>query len=53
LTVSQQLRVRRSYGSRAYDDQTKEFRAELSSNAVSPGSVLALVRGLVAESVAQ
>jgi hypothetical protein len=29
LGVSAQMRVRRRYGSRAYNEETKEFRAEL------------------------
>ena len=32
LTLSQQLRLRRTYGSSAYNESTKEFRVELAAS---------------------
>ncbi len=46
LSLSQQMRLRRSYGSRAYDEDTKELRIELDARDASPSALLALVRGL-------
>ena len=51
LTLSQQMRVRRKYGSRAYDEGSKEFRIDVDVDAASPRALLALLRELVAESV--
>ena len=50
LSLSQQLRLRRLHGSRAYDEGTKEFRAELSEHEVSSGALLALLDELVSDS---
>ena len=49
LTLSQQMRLRRKYGSRAYDESTKEFRVEVGVDQVSPRALLVLVRELVAD----
>jgi transcription-repair coupling factor (superfamily II helicase) len=50
LSLSQQLRVRRRHGSRAYDEGSKEFRVELPERETSPGALLGLLSELVAES---
>ena len=50
LSLSQQLRVRRRHGSRAYDEGSKEFRVELQERETSPGALLGLLSELVAES---
>ena len=39
LSVSTQMRVRRRYGSRAYNEETKEFRSELPGTTDSAGLV--------------
>jgi len=44
LSLSQQLRLRRRHGSRAYDETTKELRLELAPDAASPAALLALLR---------
>jgi len=53
LTLSQQMRLRRLHGSRAYDEATKEFRVELNDHEASPGALLGLLAELVAESTEQ
>jgi transcription-repair coupling factor (superfamily II helicase) len=53
LSLSQQMRLRRHHGSRAYDEGTKEFRVELDERDVSPGALLGLLSELVAESTEQ
>ena len=53
LTLSQQMRLRRLHGSRAYDEATKEFRVELNYHEASPGALLGLLAELVAESTEQ
>ena len=52
LSLSQQMRARRAYGSRAYSDDTKEFRTELNADQVTPGALSDLLRGLVREASA-
>ena len=52
LSLSQQMRVRRAYGSRAYSEDTKEFRVELLGDQVSPKALSTLLRSLVTESAA-
>jgi transcription-repair coupling factor (superfamily II helicase) len=47
LTLSQQLRLRRTLGSRAYDEDTKELRVEVSDAAATPRALLTLLRSLV------
>ena len=47
LSLSQQMRVRRTLGSRVYDEGTKEFRLEVSNEGVSPHALLELLRSLV------
>jgi transcription-repair coupling factor (superfamily II helicase) len=43
LALSQQLRVRRAYGSSAYNESTHEFRVERAPSEVSPAAITALV----------
>jgi transcription-repair coupling factor (superfamily II helicase) len=43
LSFSQQLRLRRKHGSRAYDETTKELRLEVAPEAASPAALLALL----------
>jgi transcription-repair coupling factor (superfamily II helicase) len=43
LTLSQQLRLRRTYGSSAYNESTKEFRVELPANAVTPRAIATMI----------
>jgi len=43
LSFSQQLRLRRKHGSRAYDETTKELRLEVPPEAASPAALLALL----------
>jgi len=52
LSLSQQMRLRRKYGSQAYDEGAKELRIEVAPDAASPRALLALLRELVGESVA-
>jgi transcription-repair coupling factor (superfamily II helicase) len=47
LTLSQQMRVRRTLGSRAYDEDTKELRVEVSNADATPHALLTLLRSLV------
>ena len=44
LTLSQQMKVRRTLGSRAYDDDTKELRVEVSTAGATPRALLAMLR---------
>ena len=53
LMLSQQMRLRRKYGSHAYDEATKEFRIEVGLEDASPRALLGLLRELVAESASQ
>jgi transcription-repair coupling factor (superfamily II helicase) len=53
LMLSQQMRLRRKYGSHAYDEATKEFRIEVGLEDASPRALLGLLRELVAESAGQ
>jgi transcription-repair coupling factor (superfamily II helicase) len=48
LTLSQQMRLRRRYGSRAYNEDTKELRIEVENADASPGAILTLLGELVA-----
>ena len=48
LSLSAQMRVRRRYGSRAYNEESKEFRGEVPS-AASATALVALVEELFAE----
>jgi transcription-repair coupling factor (superfamily II helicase) len=48
LALSQQVRLRRLHGSRAYVEATKELRIEVSSEDASPKALLQLLRELVA-----
>jgi transcription-repair coupling factor (superfamily II helicase) len=43
LTLSQQLRLRRTFGSSAYNESTKEFRAELAASAATPRAIATLI----------
>ncbi|MHB8379924.1 MAG: transcription-repair coupling factor [Acidimicrobiales bacterium] len=46
LELSQQLRLRRKYGSSAYNESTKELRLELVPSATTPRAILALLEEL-------
>jgi transcription-repair coupling factor (superfamily II helicase) len=48
LALSQQTRLRRLHGSRAYVEATKELRVELDADRVSPRALLELLGELVA-----
>jgi transcription-repair coupling factor (superfamily II helicase) len=48
LSISQQLRLRRIHGSRAYDEGTKELRVEVTTEGATPRALLELLRSLVA-----
>jgi transcription-repair coupling factor (superfamily II helicase) len=52
LALSQQMRLRRLHGSRAYVEATKELRIEVSSEDASPKALLQLLRELVAVTTA-
>ena len=47
LTLSQQMRLRRHHGSRAYDEMSKELRIELSPGADGPSELVALLAEIV------
>jgi transcription-repair coupling factor (superfamily II helicase) len=44
LSLSQQMRFRRKYGSNAYSEDSKELRLEVAANAASPADVLQLLQ---------
>jgi transcription-repair coupling factor (superfamily II helicase) len=46
LTLSQQLRLRRTYGSSAYNESTKEFRVELAATDTTPRAITSLIEEL-------
>jgi transcription-repair coupling factor (superfamily II helicase) len=46
LTLSQQLRLRRSHGSHAYNEDTRELRLELAPSAVTPRAILTLLEAV-------
>ncbi len=46
LTLSQQLRLRRTYGSSAYNESTKEFRVELAASQTTPRAITLLIEEL-------
>ncbi len=46
LTFSQQLRLRRRYGSRAYREDTKDLRLELDASSSTPRALVELLAGL-------
>ncbi len=46
LTLSQQLRLRRTYGSSAYNESTKEFRVELDAGETTPRAITSLIEEL-------
>jgi transcription-repair coupling factor (superfamily II helicase) len=48
LSLSQQMRVRRTLGSRAYDEGSKELRVEVSNEGATPHALLEMLRSLVA-----
>jgi hypothetical protein len=48
LTLSQQMRLRRTRGSRAYDEVTKELRIELGAGETTPRYLLDLVAQVLA-----
>jgi len=43
LSFSQQVRLRRTHGSRAYDESTKDLRLELSADRATPAALVALL----------
>ena len=47
LSISQQLRLRRTLGSRAYDEGTKELRVEVTNEGATPHALLEMLRSLV------
>ena len=47
LSVSQQLRLRRTLGSRAYDEDPKDLRVEVTEARATPRALLDLLRSLV------
>ncbi len=49
LSLSQQMRARRAYGSRAYTEDTKEFRIEVTADAATPKALCVLLRDVVGE----
>ena len=51
LSLSQQLRLRRTHGSRAYNEATKELRLEVDADAASPRAITSLLEELNATSV--
>ncbi|HEY5110749.1 MAG TPA: transcription-repair coupling factor [Acidimicrobiales bacterium] len=46
LSLSQQLRLRRGYGSHAYNEATKELRLELLPSGVTPRAILQLLEAV-------
>ncbi len=48
LSLSQQTRLRRTHGSRTYDETSKELRIEVAASASSPAAILELIRSIVA-----
>ncbi len=52
LSLSQQMRARRTLGSRSYDEDTKELRLEVAPEAATPRALLDLLASLVAVEVA-
>jgi transcription-repair coupling factor (superfamily II helicase) len=50
LAVSQQMRIRRSFGSSAYDEGTREFKCERGVGDVTPEALIALVTELTTSS---
>jgi transcription-repair coupling factor (superfamily II helicase) len=48
LSLSQQMRLRRTYGSRAYDETSKELRIEVSPDEATPSALFGLLRELLA-----
>ncbi|MGA7834321.1 MAG: transcription-repair coupling factor [Acidimicrobiales bacterium] len=48
LTFSQQIRLRRAYGSSAYNESTKELRLELAPSEVAPIAIVTLLEELQA-----
>jgi transcription-repair coupling factor (superfamily II helicase) len=53
LSLSQQMRLRRLHGSRAYVEATKELRIEVTPEDASPRALLQLLRQLVAVTAGQ
>jgi hypothetical protein len=50
LTMSQQMRVRRRFGSYAYDDTTTELKVEVAPADASVSAVITLLQELTATS---
>ena len=53
LSLSQQMRLRRRHGSRAYDEATGEVRLEVSASSVTPAALRDLVRATTATSASE
>jgi hypothetical protein len=53
LSLSQQMRLRRLHGSRAYVEATKELRIEVAPEDATPRALLELLRQLVAVTAGQ
>lgn len=53
LSLSQQVRLRRRHGSRAYDETTKELRLEVPLDGASPVALLTLLRETLAVPAAE
>jgi transcription-repair coupling factor (superfamily II helicase) len=49
LTLSQQMRLRRRYGSKAYDETTRDLRVELARDAASPRALVSLISEILPE----
>ena len=52
LTLSQQLRFRRKYGSNAYSEDSKELRLEVAANGATPAEILQLLQEVTEVSAA-
>jgi transcription-repair coupling factor (superfamily II helicase) len=48
LSLSQQMRLRRTHGSRAYNETSKELRLEVAPDEATPSALFSLLRELVA-----
>ena len=52
LTLSQQMRFRRKYGSNAYSEDSKELRLEVAANGATPAEILQLLQEVTEVSAA-
>jgi propanediol dehydratase large subunit len=51
LSLSQQLRARRTHGSSAYNESTKELRLELAASAATSSAIRSLLEELYAPAI--